>query len=275
MIKRILVGLGANSYSETAVKRAIDIAKPHEAEILAVTVFNEDRLRNVGPVPAGAGDQAKNIRQNRIKIVNEGIRKSIALFESQCKEAKIPYNIIQEEGDEFDAIINHSRYFDLTVLGLQGLFDYGLLDDPENQVLRVFQEGVRPIYAVSDQFISIDNILIAYSGSMESAKAMKRFIQMRLWPNAKLNIVCFNKNAREADRLLSDAKAYCQAHGFEANVFSRETPPQESLLPFAKELNTDLIVLGDSSKSLVSQKMFGSTTLNAIKQADCPLFLTH
>lgn len=35
-----------------------------------------------------------------------------------------------ETGDPFDPMIAHSRYHDLVVFGLRGLFDYGIVAEP-------------------------------------------------------------------------------------------------------------------------------------------------
>jgi hypothetical protein len=47
------------------------------------------------------------------------------------------------------------------------------------------------VIAVSGKFRPIQKVLIAYSGSMASAKTMKRFVQLRLWPDVQLKIVTF------------------------------------------------------------------------------------
>jgi hypothetical protein len=48
-------------------------------------------------------------------------------------------------------------------------------------------------------------VLIAYSGSMESAKTMKWFVHLGLWPKAKLRIVTFEHQVDEAEQLVGDA----------------------------------------------------------------------
>ncbi len=55
MIGRILVALGGTDYTLVAIETAIDLAKRHGAELTGVTVMNVEKLRQIGPVPAGAG----------------------------------------------------------------------------------------------------------------------------------------------------------------------------------------------------------------------------
>lgn len=105
---------------------------------------------------------------------------------------------------------------------------------------------------------------------------MKRFVQFRLWPDAKLQIVCFAEGITEAPlQLLTDAKEYCQAHGFdvEDKVLSGTAP--ERLLPYATEWKADMIVLGNSVRSVLLRKVIGDTTLHVIRNAEIPLFLSQ
>ena len=101
------------------------------------------------------------------------------------------------------------------VFGLRSVFEYDFVaGDPESLLIRLVSAGVRPLIAVSEQFRGISRVLIAYSGSMQSAKAMKRFVQMRLWPGAELKIVTFHPSDDKAYELLQAAEDYCRAHGF-------------------------------------------------------------
>ena len=49
--------------------------------------------------------------------------------------------------------------------------------------------------------------------------------------------------------------------------------PKERLLPEAADWEADMIVIGNSARSLLSRKLFGETALHVIRNADRPLFL--
>ena len=107
------------------------------------------------------------------------------------------HQVLREVGEPFTLMIDQARYHDLMIFGLRSLFEFDLVPDPHNALVRLVQAGVRPLIAVSKGFYPVKKVLIAYSGSMESAKAMKRFVQMRLWPEAKLRIVTFEHEAEQ------------------------------------------------------------------------------
>ena len=110
------------------------------------------------------------------------IEEAVSLFESACSAEGIKFQIKHEEmEDPFSLMISLSRYHDIMIFGLRSIFEYGIsFEEPKDTLTRLISAGVRPIIAVSDKFRMIKRVLIAYDGSMESAKTMKRFVQLRL-----------------------------------------------------------------------------------------------
>ncbi len=275
MIKRILVGLGGTPFTAVAVKRAVELSLAHQAHLTGVTVVDVDRLKNVGPVPLGAGAYAQRLAQRRIAVTRDRVQDAVASFKRACEDAEVSFSIETEKGDPFDLLIAHARYHDLTLFGLKSLFDYGIIEEPEDALIRLVSQGVRPILAVSPQYRTIRRALVAYSGSMESAKAMRRFVQMRLWPDVALEIVHFSEGDEQGLDLLEDAADYCRAHGYVPQTRCIKKSADDGILVQAEASKADIIVMGNSVRSLMSRQILGSTVLTTIRQAACPLFLAQ
>jgi nucleotide-binding universal stress UspA family protein len=275
MIKRILVGLGGTPYTPFAVARAIELARAHQAQLTGATVVDVRRLKRVGPVPLGASASAKELREFRLEVAQEHVEEATAQFESACREAGVSYCVRQEEGDPFATMARDARYHDLMIFGLKSLFEHDVVRDPHDVLVRLIAEGVRPILAVSPDARPIHRILIAYSGSMESAKTIKWFAQLKPWPEAKLRVVTFEYPAEEAEQLVGDAADYLRSHGLEPEEAYAPGSPRHGLLPYAAEWGADLIVAGNSARNLLLRRTFGETALNLITQADRPLFLAQ
>ena len=276
MIKKILLGLGGTPYTSVAIQRAVELAKRFEAEITGVTVLDLDRLRRAGLAQGKAVPDAVN----RVNLVRDRFEEAISAFESTCAAEGIKYQVKQEEKEiSFDLMISLARYHDLMIFGLRSIFQYNIsihdlsIEEPKDTLARMIAAGVRPIIAVSDKFRPIQKVLIAYSGSMESAKTMKRFVQLCLWPDAKLKIVTFQSSEDKAQRLLFDASEYCRAHGFSVVCESNPGSPKDFLLPIATYWQADMIVLGNSARNLLVKRVIGETALHVIRNADRPLFL--
>ena len=275
MIKRILVGLGSLDYARSATAKAIELAELHDVQLTGVTLFDVNRIDSTGPVPIGAGQLAKELRESRHDSVQSVIQAAEVYFRSECKKAGIEHRVQRETGDPLAALISLTRYHDLVVCGLQSLFEHGVIDEPHDELAKLVKEGVRPLLAVTDKDRPIKRVLIAYSGSMESAKTMRRFVHLRMWPAAELRLVTFHEKAEAGEVLLADAAEYCRAHGFEPETEYVHKPSLANLLPYATEWGADLIVLGNSAKNLLMRRILGETALHVMRNSELPLFLAQ
>lgn len=275
MIKKILVGLSGTPYTSVAIERAVKLAKQLDAEVTGVTIVDLKRLAKIGLMQKGALHAAKEAAEKRVQVTREGIEEVIGKFEASCNAEGIKYRVKREERkDPFDLMISLARYHDIMIFGLRSIFEYDIaFEDPHDTLARLIATGVRPIVAVSDKFRPIQKVVIAYSGSMESAKTMKRFVQLRLWPDAKLKIVNFQRLEEKARQLLYDASEYCRTHGFHVEHDWNPGSPKDFLLPMANLWQADMIVLGNSARHLLVKRVIGETALHIIRNADRPLFL--
>lgn len=275
MMKRILVGLAGTTYTPVAIQHAVTLAKAHEAEVTGVTILNADRVRTLGGAAPPWAD-AERIRDRRMAITETHIAESIREFETACQTADLKHRVVEESRDAFVKLADLARYHDLMVFGLRSVFDYDFqVGDPDSLLIRLVGAGVRPLVAVSEKYHSISRVLIAYNGSMESAKAMKRFVQMRLWPGAELKIVTFHPSFNKAYELLQAAEEYCRAHGFRVCHQSNPGDPKVLLLVAATLWQADMIVMGNSARSVFLRNVLGDTLLETLRNTQIPLFLAQ
>ena len=275
MLKRILVGLGGTDYTVTAINQAVALAMANDAEMTGVTIIDKERLSHVGPVPIGGGNYARGLVADRIEKARDRVDWAMQEFTEACSASGVRHRVLREVGEPFSLMIDHARYHDLMIFGLRSLFEFDLVPDPHDALVRLVEAGVRPLLAVSKGFHPVNKVLIAYSGSMESAKAMKRFVQMRLWPEAKLRIVTFAHQEDKAEQLVGDAADYCRAHGFEPEVACVPESPKNHLLPYAAEWGADLTVVGNSARNLLLRRIVGETALHVSRHSDRPRFLAQ
>ena len=102
---------------------------------------------------------------------------------------------------------------------------------------------------------------------------MKRFAQMRLWPEAKTRILVCGTDEQAARQLGDDASHYLLSHGFQAESFIAPGTPHEEIAEAAKRWNADMIVLGCGSHTLFRKGSMGKTAGHLIRNASLPLFL--
>ncbi len=279
MIKRVLLGIGGTPFTNVAIQRAVELCRFHEAQLTAVTVVDEQRLSRVGPVPAGAGGAAVELREHRLRVTRELIEEAIDSLRAACEESKVHVAIHREQGEPFQLMVDYARYHDVSVFGLRSMFECDILSSSDAQPAKILSRmvvgGVRPVVAVSERFRSIRRVLIAYGGSVPAAEAMKQFVRLRVWPDVTLRILACVNGVADADRLLNDALIYCRQHGHEPELNYRRASPSKEILAEAAEWDADLIVLGTSRHNVISRTLFGTTALHVIRNADRPLFLAR
>ncbi|TWT37532.1 Universal stress protein family protein [Posidoniimonas corsicana] len=277
MLGRILVALGGTDYTLVSIETAVALAKKHNAELTGVTVFNVERLRRIGPVPMGAGDIAQQLRDERVALSREAAEIVIARFEEACTEAGVKHNVLREEHDEpGNFLIQLSRYHDLAVMGLRAAFDYGVEAaslDAVKLVDRLITGGVRPIVAVPSEPFTVKRALVAYSGSMESARTLRHFLNLDLWPDVETRLVTFGRDNDEHRQLLTDAAGFCESHGRAVETELIDASPNKGLLEEAEQWGADVIVMGNSHKGLILRRVLGETVLHIIKNSQKALFL--
>ena len=275
MIKRILVGLAGTDYTEVAVRRAVDLARIHSAEITGVTVM-DPRTLHMQAVPIGAGAAAEDLRRHRSELTSERIDWAVSSFEAICETEGVPFQTRREEGNPFTLMKRLARFHDLTIFGLRSVFEYYYNDSDSSAFLsRLLSQGIGPIMAVSTQYNPIRRVLLAYSGSMESANTIRCFLQSPPWPDVTIKAVTFGPETEEAKADLQEVVDYARACGLTIQSEYLHASPASGLLKHAEDWDANLIVLGNCMGGVFRRRGFGNTVLSLIKNADRPLLMSH
>lgn len=277
MIKRILVGLGTSATAESVTRHAVDIAHPNAAELVGLAVTDPLRLEWTGPRPMGVGVTAASadlVRQRQERAAID-IRAAREAFANRCRTASVVHRVVEETGDPFEIAADLVRYHDMCVFGLHGLFEHDVVPEPRDALERLVSEGVRPILAVAEHYRPIRRVLVAYSGSLESAKTFKHFVHSGLFADAPVRIVHFGDDAAAAARRLENAAGFFAAHGRGVETDHAGGNADHDLLPYAEAWKADLIVAGNSAKNLLLRRVFGETALRLLRESPLPLYLAQ
>ena len=215
-LRRILVGLACDEDVTAKSRYTAELAKRHNAHVTLLAVTDIERLKAVGPVPAGASHHAKQLREGRILKSRILTDQAIAAFEKEMSKAGLQLDVRQVDDDPLHALALAWRSHDLTLLGLKGWFDHSILGEPKDALYKVIDKGIRPILAIPRDHSTVKNAVVFYNGSMESAKSMKQFVRFRLWPDARIHLTCINEpvTREPVHDLLEEASALCRGPWF-------------------------------------------------------------
>ena len=275
MIKRILVALSGTPCTPSAIAHGVQLAKEHNAELTGVTVIDPDRLHDVGPIPIGGAAAAHKLAEHRVHLAEEHIEEAIAQFETACGDAGVTNRVLRESGDSAERLLADWRYHDLTIIGLRGLFEYGVLHDHGHLALDVIGAGLRPLLAVSEEHRSINSAMVAYEGSPLSARAMKAYCMLGIWKPMPTTVTCFLGQDEDANELLSDAAEYLESHTYPTTKKRVEEKPRNAILKTMESVNADLLVMGAAKRTRLGRKLLGDTARFALENSTRPIFLHH
>lgn len=277
MLKRILIGVTGTPTFETKVSYALDLAERHGADIAVLSIIDVDRLADIGPVPIGGGPFAERLAEGRVREVQATAERAMQRLAEAAAERGVRVTPIVRQGDPLDVLTRAYRYFDILALSLHGWFDDAVISEPENALLKLLAGGVQPVLAVSEQLRPVDRVLVAYNGSPEAAKAIKRYVQLRLWGETPIEIVCGGDGAtgEPREQLLEDAANYVRSHGLPVTTAALDDGGAAALLAHADAIGADLIVMGGSYRRVLLSQRFGAHTLGLFKTSHLPLFIAH
>ena len=271
MIKRILVALGATSQTEAAIRLGLEIAVRREAEITGVTLVHAQRT-SVDAEPPESGILVRS-QFAEAQDVERRFERCLEEFQHAAEAAGVRHRTVRETAEPFTKFLDLARFHDLMICGLKKLLRYEFASEkPVDLLLRFMAAGVQPVLSVGESDRPVRKALIAFSGSAESTRAMKRFVQMNLFPGIRHRVVTFGR-PEQADPLAAAAMDYCRAHGCDVEARTIAADPQEALLPEAEAYGADVIVLGNSARKTFMRRMLGDTATHIIAGARSHLFV--
>ena len=280
MIKRILIPLDPSPYTETALEIGCTLAKQNGAELTGLVVLDIPGIeKSIGPVPLGGFYYAERLEKAKEDEAREHIQSLLARFKEKCEKEGVGHREAQSQGSPSEQIIKESIYYDVVLIGLRTYFHFETRDKPGDSLDEVLDHSITPIYGVPEKFslpdISRDKIkvLIAFDGSLPSARALQRFAQLAVPDIMEVILLTSNPDQAEADYHLGQAEAYLNAHSID-NIKTVWTT--QDIIEAMEEKYLDwasIVVVGVHSKKGLFDFMLGSLTRYLIEAAKKPVLI--
>ena len=271
----ILVCLDGSSYSQAAVEYATQIALEHNASLTGIGVIDLPGIQRArGAAPVGSiYDRLAD--QQHLDDTREMVSEVLRDFGRHCQTKRIHHSIHSEIGSPFREIIEESKFHDFIVIGQKTFFRYNIRHEPGNTLDRILHSGLTGVLAVPDSVRQIKKVLVAYDNSVQVTKAIQMFLLLHIWNQCDVTLLNINNNASRAIQLLGRLRDYFKRYGVEPETVHLRGKPDEAILSYIREHETDLLVMGAYGKRSVSEFVFGSVTKSLVAQAGIPLFIYH
>ncbi len=280
MMKRVMIGVCRSPAQESLTSFAIELARRHGAEITGLAIVDSERIAPVGPVAVGVFSAKISQREQKIETARDQAAGQMMSLRERVEAAGIVFRQALIEGQSDEVLEDVWRFQDIFVLSNRPW----PLGEPSalrpTSVLRLIASGVRPVIAVpQNAAASPKKVAVALSGSLESAKAMKQFLQLGVFPDAGLHLVTSSpsKSGEPAEQLLQNAADYAAKYGVDVSmsVIDRPENRTDAIIANAVDAGADAIVIGSSYKRFLAVQRFGSHAEELLQRFPGALFISH
>jgi nucleotide-binding universal stress UspA family protein len=275
MIKDIVVNLGLTE-RDPAGDFAISVAESFEAHVLGVAFAYEPVIP--GSVMGGIPPQF--IEGQRAE--SEGrARKAVARFTEAAKRAGISAETRILEASisgAADQLGHLARRFDLAVVG-QPPREEATADEVVDEAV-LFESG-RPVLFVpfiQKAGLKLDRVLVCWDGSRAATRAVADSLPLLAKAKAVEILMVGSKEGPRGQVPGADLGQHLARHGLKIDV-KRITSPEidvaSTILSYAADSNTDLIVMGGYGHSRLREFVLGGVTRGLLESMTVPVLMSH
>lgn len=265
-IKRILIGVSGTAASPDVIHHALQLGRLHDALLTLMLLGDTLSPWGIGGATESAAQLLRRLEALPRQTPAERAAAMVLRFKQACAASQLKHQVI-EDGD-LGTFIAQARHHDLMILGSRG--ELARLGEPAVVVQQVVSAGADPLWMVAAPPPQRRRVLMAYSGSLESARSMKRFVQMQPCETAQIAVAVLGRG--DARILLAEADQLCRAHGLEVELL-HDARDSSQLAQVAREWKADLVVIGTGRRRSTLRDIFGEAGMRLVDSADCDLFI--
>jgi nucleotide-binding universal stress UspA family protein len=273
MIKDVMVRLDGTSGDDARLAAATQIAQIFESHITGL-FFNvvPDGLNGFGanqttkPPDAArqAGDATETMLFQRLTQLQQltNLRRFDVTGELDISESALP---VARTADTFVALRPNGR-----------------ANEPKELIENLLFGTGRHLFLVPDDwtgFTPLDNIIVAWNGSRESARALAEALPYLHQAKNVGVLVVEGEHQTRADPLkANDAVQHLRHHGVDAvkyRAVGEEDDTADIVVAECKSLGANLLVMGSYGHSGLHELLPGSTTSRLLRISPFPLLIAH
>lgn len=274
MVKRIIVDL--NEVSAGVFELACTIAQKVNGEVLGYVNIDVDKIKkSMGSVPLGGMSYAERVINLRTKEAEKEAEDVLNEFHEFFLSKQVKHEPLLHKGDLFRNLIEEGKTADLIITGIQ-THKLSELLGTEKTLQNIFRISPCPILALPYN-IAFQDVLIAYDGSLASARVMKSYVKLAgiLPPVSRLVIMNVSDDEEDGMRILNPVVKYLAAYELSAEICVSPGDPKEVIHEKAFEMKSPLIVLGSVGNCFIKDLVWGSTTKHFIDEEAFALLTSH
>jgi len=275
MIKDLIVNLGLGEKDPTG-EFAVSVADMFGAHVMGVAFAYEPIIP--GSVMGGIPPEFIETQRSESE---KGARAATSRFEAAAKRAGVSFEsriLNASVAGAADQLGRLDRRFDVTVVGQPRRDNAGPGEVIDEGVL--FESG-RPVIFVpfiQKAGLKLDHALVCWDGSRAATRAMADAMSF-LEKTKNVEVIIVGSRAPKSDEVPgADVGEHLARHGIKVEV-KRITSPDidvaSTILSYAADANSDLIVMGGYGHSRLREFVLGGVTRGLLESMTVPTLMSH
>lgn len=277
MFKTILVPIDTSDTSLVAVDYAIELSKSFNSEIVGISIIDVKKLagpfmRDLGTSIGGMVPYA-DFQQNVRKFLEDTARAALDELEGKCNSANVPCTREIKEGVVSREIVESAKRCDIISMGMAGEHAFwrdALLGSNLESVAR---QTHKPVLVTPEKYKKITKILVAYDGSSFSAKALKAGAEIAQQMHLPLTVITVSDDKKSGENILTQATENLKDYDITHDKMLESGDTVNNVLNLCGKGSYDLLVMGAYGHSKIRELILGSTTIQLMRKANCPVLL--
>jgi nucleotide-binding universal stress UspA family protein len=273
MLRALLAAIKPSEPQNTLAELAISLADRHNLVLDGCAVIDADRLAPAEPVPLGGSDYKVQRDEHRLALAREQAAAALSGLETAARARGVAYRGAVLEGNTPEILAEVVQRCDLLMCG------HSAGGDASERLLlqEILKHSPRPAIVVPQSSSRGQNVLVAYDGSLQAARALASFVATGLAAGQNTYVLSIGDDAALARRHAELAQTYLLRHDHRCSVeiLRPASRLDEQILAEAARVSAGLLVMGAFSRSAVREFFLGSVTRSVLRSLPLPVFLDH
>ncbi len=276
MLRSILIGLDGTGDGEAAVDLGLSWAREHDATALGMSVVDESGILVSEQAMFASGYQQLAV-EPLVDTARQRSRVILEQFTAKCHDLHVRGKVVSEAGTPYVKMLEEAQRCDLVMLGQKTHYEYGWKDQPDETLSRVLKDSPRPVVAVPRGPVVGEAVIVAYDGSLQSARALYAFEASGLSRSRSVYVVSVATIRSEAARHARRGCEFLRNHDIQAVDIAVESRAKASevILEEVRRRDTGLLVIGAYGKPTIREFFIGSVTRSILDHCPAPVFCYH
>jgi nucleotide-binding universal stress UspA family protein len=274
--KTILVHADLSVHAPARIRLAAALAQSEDAHLIGAAMTGISRF----VYPRSPSDLARTVIAGYADRLDQHANRALEQFDAEAGAAGVCSSERRLVADDPEGgLVSLSRFCDLLVLSQTdpaSAVTGAVRDLPEYVMLN----APRPVLLVpyGSEYTRLDgNVLVAWNGSMEAARAVSSALPL-LRRAARVVVAQFDAGEQgDLQPQSPDLLAWLARHGIMAELHEQRTGNDtgEALLALAADQQANLIVMGGYGHTRFRELMLGGMTRTMLEKMTRPVLMSH